>query len=38
MIQAPFAHNLTLPPCKPGLYILKLKTADEVLSKLFWIE
>ena len=38
MMQAPFTHNLTLPPCKPGLYILKLKTADELLSKLVWID
>ena len=37
-IQTPFKHNLRLPSFKAGLYILKLKTANEIQSKLIWIE
>ena len=38
VIQAPFMNSVTLPPRKPGLYIMKLKTGDEILTKLLWIE
>jgi hypothetical protein len=38
VIQAPFMNSVTLPPRKPGLYILKLKTGDEILTKLLWLE
>ncbi len=37
-IRTPFTNSLTLPSCKPGLYILKLKTAEEVQTKLLWVE